>query len=387
MKKTNSFGLIGIIVIIIITALVSSITTGVIMLNNSSINLPNDKINISNDKNLKEFIELYETLLTKYYDKIDKEEIIQAAKEGMVNYLGDDYTTYLKDSEYENMINELSGTYNGIGVAINGNLIVKVIPNTPAERAGLQPNDVIIKVNDQIVEGMNTSQIVKMIKDESTSEVNLEIKRNEQILKFTIKKETLENITISYEKIKNTSIGYISLQNFSENLDKQVLKALNELENEGISSLIIDVRDNVGGYLSAAEQTASLFLEKGKTIYSLETSETKYSYADKTDKKTTYPIIVLMNGNSASASEILAAALKDSYGATLVGTNSYGKGKVQQVISLDDSNPVKVSTAKWLRPTGVCIDGVGLTPDYNINFTGINGIDEQLEKAIELLSY
>jgi len=385
MKKTNGFGLFGVIVIIIITALVSSIATGVIMLNNSSINTLGETIDLTKDEDLQEFIQVYETILSKYYDEIDKKAMLEAAEEGMLDFLGDKYTTYLEDSEYEEIINELSGTYNGIGVAIKGNSIVNVTPSSPAEKAGILANDTLIKVNDIDVQNMNSEEIVALIKNNETKIVNLEISRNGDSLHFSITKEDLENVTVSYQKLENTNIGYISLQNFSENLDSQVSKALTDLESQGINSLIIDVRDNVGGYLSAAEDTASLFLSEGKNIYSLQTSENKFTYSDKTKEKRTYPIVVLMNGNSASASEILAAALKESYGATLVGTKSYGKGKVQQVLSLNSGDSVKVSTAKWLTPNGDCIDGIGIMPDYNVVFTGVNQVDEQLNKAIELL--
>jgi len=385
MKKTNGFGLFGVIVIIIITALVSSIATGVIMLNNSSINTLGETIDLTKDEDLQEFIQVYETILSKYYDEIDKKAMLEAAEEGMLDFLGDKYTTYLEDSEYEEIINELSGTYNGIGVAIKGNSIVNVTPSSPAEKAGILANDTLIKVNDIDVQNMNSEEIVALIKNNETKIVNLEISRNGDSLHLSITKEDLENVTVSYQKLENTNIGYISLQNFSENLDSQVSKALTDLESQGINSLIIDVRDNVGGYLSAAEDTASLFLSEGKNIYSLQTSENKFTYSDKTKEKRTYPIVVLMNGNSASASEILAAALKESYGATLVGTKSYGKGKVQQVLSLNSGDSVKVSTAKWLTPNGDCIDGIGIMPDYNVVFTGVNQVDEQLNKAIELL--
>ena len=385
MKKTNGFGLLGVIIIIIITALVSSVATGVIMINNTNVTTNGVSINLSDDEDLQEFIQVYETLLSKYYDEIDKKGMLEAAEQGMLDFLGDKYTTYLDDSEYNQIIDELSGTYNGIGIAIRSNNIISVTENSPAAKAGIIANDIIIKINNIDVQNKSSEEIVSLIKDNNIKVVELEINRNNSILNFSVMKENLENVTISYKKIDNTSIGYISLRNFSENLDTQVKKALNELEKQEINSLIIDVRDNVGGYLSAAENTASLFLEEGKTIYSLETSNNKFTYSDKTKEKRNYPIVILMNSNSASASEILAAALKESYGATLVGTKSYWKGKVQQVLSLNSGDSVKVSTAKWLTPKGDCIDGIGIMPDYSVAFTGINENDEQLSKAIELL--
>lgn len=378
MKKTKGFGLLGVIVIIIITAIVSSIATGVIMLNNTSSGINNSKINITNDKDLQKFIEIYETLTTKYYEGINKEELLDAAKEGMSEYLGDKYTTFLGDSEYEKMLEELSGNYDGIGIRIQANKVISVTLNSPADKAGIKKNDNIISINGINVENMDANFIGNLIKKDNNKIVNLEIKRNDEIIKFTIEKEKLP--TITYYKIDDTNIGYLYIENFSEDLSTQVSKALTELEKKGINSLIIDVRDNVGGYLSAAEDTASLFLENGKVIYSLRSNNNEFAYNDKTTEKREYPIAVLINGGSASAAEILAAALKESYNATLIGTKSYGKGKVQQVI-----DSFKFTSAEWLTPLGKCIDGVGITPDYNILYENTGIYDSQLNKAIEIL--
>lgn len=378
MKKTNGFGLFGIIIIMIITAIVSSIATGVIMLNSQTDIINNDNSNIYNDEDLEEFIEVYETIVSKYYDEIDKKGMLEAAEEGMLNFLGDKYTTFLEDSEYDEIVSELSGTYSGIGIAIENNVIVEITKNSPAESVGLQPNDVLIKINAYDVSNMTGSEISEIIK-KSSGVINLVVLRNGLELNFNVEKTNLINIAIDYEIIENTNVGYLEIKKFSENLSEQVDQALTELENLGISSLIIDVRDNVGGYLSAAEDTASLFLESGKVIYYLETSNNTLTYKDETKEKRNYNIVVLINGNSASAAEILAAALKESYGAKLVGTKSYGKGKVQQIVA----DSAKYTFAKWLTPNKKCIDGIGITPDYIVSNTNI---DSQLNKAIELLS-
>lgn len=385
MKKTKGFGLIGIIIIMIITALVSSIATGVIMLNNPGFGINGTKLDLLKDDALQDFIEVYETILSKYYDEVDKKGMLEAAEKGMLDFLGDKYTTYLEDEEYQNILDELSGIYNGIGVTIEGTKIINITPLSPAEKSGLIAGDSITKINGVDVTGMNSEQIGKIIKGANVKIVNLEVNRNNELLNFSIKKEDLVNPTISYQVLENTSIGYIYIKTFSQNLSSQVSDALKDLEKNGITSLIIDVRDNAGGYLSAAEETASLFLEEDKIIYSLKTTNSKYTYSDETKEKRTYPIAVLINNGSASASEILAAALKESYNALLVGTKSYGKGKVQQVVSLNNGDSVKVSTAEWLTPTGNCIEGIGLSPDYNIMYSTVEAYDSQLNKAIELL--
>jgi len=351
------------------------------MLNNNSTGVIGSNVDLSQDDELLEFINVYETLVSKYYEKIDRKGMLEAAEEGMLDFLGDKYTTYLEDSEYQEIMEELSGTYDGIGISVENNVVVGVTESSPANSAGILTNDIILKINNTSVEGMSGNDISELIKNSNIKEIKLEINRNGQILNFTLEKASLINPVINYEKVAGTNIGYLSIENFSKNLSAQVSNALKKLENEGITSLIIDVRDNVGGYLSAAEETASLFLEEGKNIYSLETSTNTYKYNDETKEKRDYPVVVLININSASASEILAAALKESYGATLVGTKSYGKGKVQQI--LGDS--VKYTFAKWLTPSGNYIDNVGLVPDYNIACTDCSIIDTQLSKAIELL--
>lgn len=380
MKKTKGFGLFEIIIIIVITALVSSITTGVIVLN-SSVEIDNETAkNIIEDEELMDFINVYETVVSKYYDEIDKEGMLKAAEEGMLNFLGDKYTTYLDDTEYSSIISELASTYNGIGITINNNQIVDITKDSPAEKAGLEVNDLILKINGDVVQEMSSEEIGQIIKN-SDSQIQLEIIRNGLELVYSVEKTELINVSVNYEVISDSSIGYLHISKFSENLAEQVNLALEDLEKEGIKSLIIDVRDNVGGYLSAAEKTASLFLSYGKVIYSLQTSSNTVVYKDTTKEKREYPIIVLINNGSASAAEILASALKESYGATLVGATTYGKGKVQQIIG----DSAKYTFAKWLTPNGTCIDGIGISPDYTVSNYSSTSVDNQLNKAIELL--
>lgn len=382
LKKAKGFGLIETIVIIIVTAIVSSITTGVIMLNSSStIDRENVK-NIADDENLMNFINIYETLKNRYFDEIDTEGMLKAAEEGMLDFLGDKYTTYLEDNEYTSLIDELSSTYSGIGILIDSSKkIIDVTNNSPAEKVGLEVQDLILKINNEDVTTKTAEEVKEIIKNSSKT-INLTINRNNVELSFDVEKTQLANITISSKKIENTQIGYLKIEKFSENLDEQVKEALEDLEKNGINSLIIDVRDNVGGYLLAAENTASLFLKQGKVIYSLETNDNNIIYKDKTKEKRDYEIVVLINSKSASASEILASALKESYGATLVGNKTYGKGKVQQIVGTS----AKYTFAKWLTPNGNCIDGIGILPDYDVSNTIEDSIDQQLNKAIELLS-
>ncbi len=378
LQKNKVFNLIEIIFIMILTAIVSIVATGIIMLKGDG----KDVTIVNKDDDLQEFVEVYNTIINKYYTKeIDKKELLKAAKEGMINYLGDRYTTYLQDDEYKEILDELGEKYEGVGIGINKNTIVSVTEGSPAEKAGILIGDKITRIDGMEVNENNSTQIKKYISDENTKVVKLEITRGNEILQFSLTKEELNNIVISSKIIDGTKTGYLSISKFSISLDKQVSEALDSLEKSGIENLIIDLTNNVGGYLTSAEKTASLFLEEGKVIYTLETSDNKNTYRDNTKEKRTYPIVVLINNNTASAAEILAAALKESYGATLIGTQSFGKGKVQEVTGLASGDSMKLTTAKWLTPNSVCIDGVGLNPDIIISDS-----NEQMNKALEILN-
>lgn len=385
MKNNKGFNLISVIIIIFITSIASAITAGVIVTNNYNLAYKG----LSNDKELNEFLKTYSNIINNYYDEIDKEKMIDSAINGMLNYLGDNYTTYLTKEQREDLEERLSGSYYGIGVTYNGTEIVDVTKNGPAEAAGLKAGDKFISVGGTDVREVPNA-IKALIQDAKGKTISIVVERDGEQLTFDVKVESIPS-SVRYELLEN-KIGYMKIDIFSEPLTTQVEKALSDLESKGMEKLIIDLRDNSGGYLDSAETTASLFLKEGKLIYSLEDKNEKEDYYDKTQTSREYPIVILINEKSASSSEILAAALKDSYGAVLVGEKSYGKGKVQQTIKLDDGSMAKYTSAKWLRPTGECIDEIGLTPDYEVSLTYETNedgqqtvIDTQLNKAIEVI--
>lgn len=387
MKKNKGFNLISVIVIICISSITSAIMAGVIVTNNYDLTYKG----LSDDAELSEFLKTYSNIIDNYYEDIDKTKMLDAAINGMLNYLGDNYTTYLNEEQTKELETRLSGVYEGIGVTLSANQIIKIEDNSPAKKSGLLVGDKIVSVDGTDVTNAPNA-ISALIKASDKDEVSLGINRNEENLVVKVGVASIEISAIEYEMLEN-NIGYISISIFSRPLTSQMQKALTFLEASGMKKLIIDLRDNTGGYLDSAETTASLFLEKGKVIYSLEDKNDKESFKDETDEKRTYPIVVLINENSASSAEILAAALKDSYGATLVGQKSFGKGKVQQTVELEDGSMAKYTSAKWLRPNGECIDGIGLTPDYQANLiyevdsdgNQTMSVDTQKNKAIEIL--
>ena len=385
-KETNGFSIKWVIIIIIITAVVTSTTTGVILYNNNRLIIGGS--NLKEDKALQEFLKVYHGIDEDYYSEIDKNGMIDAAISGMLDYLGEDYSTYLNQKESENLANSLSGKYQGIGISISeGNKIVKVHDGTPAKKAGLQVGDIITWINDKSTDGLQSVEVANLINKTGDNKISVNREGNE--ITYHIKGETINTpLTSQIIEEENNKIGYIYISAFTSTVGEEFKKALGELESEGISSLIIDMRYNYGGYLKGATDIANFLLEKDKIIYTLEGKDSREVYRDQTDEHRAYPIVVLVNDSSASASEVLASALKDSYGATIVGQITYGKGRVQQARTLEDGSMVKYTTAKWLRPNGECIDEVGIIPDYieeiKKNEDGTY-TDQQYQKAIELL--
>lgn len=386
LKKTK-FELWEVIAITLFSSLVMSFCTGYLVYRSSC----GKVTSVNGDEYLAELYKAYDEIKSNYYSSVDLGSLVDAGIKGMFSYLGDPYTTYLDKDQTDNLTDSLKGTQHGIGVLINLSdeekkiIISKVYDNTPAKEAGLVSGDEIVKVNDKLVsESENLKDITALIK--SSDEVRLVIQRDGVDKEYTLKTADFYNPSVEENIIEGANgdkIGYLQISKFNETAYEQFNQKLNKIEATGINSLIIDLRGNTGGFLSAATKISELFLKKGEVIYSLnEQSGTKVTY-DETEESRNYKVFVLVNESSASASEILAAALQDSYGAILVGTTTYGKGKVQKTNKMSDGTMYKYTRAKWLTPKGECIDGVGLKPDIEISNGNELLKDLVLEKAIE----
>lgn len=377
--KTATFNLIEVIVIIIMTSLVVSVSTGIIVYKNY---YKIDKTS-SNKDYLKELEYAYNNILNSYVEKVDEKELTNAAIKGMYNYLGDPYTSYLDKDSTDNLMDRLKGEYKGIGVEIttneSGTVVMTVFENSPAEEAGIMVGDIITKVKGVDVNGKTTSEVSNMIKS-TNGNVEIEVNRGGITKTLTLKVSTVRIKTVIKNKYDKT--GYLRIETFSNTTYKQFKENLETLEKDGIENLIVDVRNNGGGFLNSAVEIAELFVEKGKPIYGLQTKDKKEMYKDTTKEKRDYKVMVLINGGSASASEVLAAALKESYGATLLGTKSYGKGTVQDTSELESGGMIKYTTAYWLTPKGVTINEKGLTPDIEVTGSFKDGMT--LENDVEL---
>lgn len=386
MNREKGFNLKEVIIIIIATALLTSITTGVIVYNQNKLTKNITYKDLNEDEALKEFLDVYASLIDEYYESVDKTALLESAISAMFNYLGEDYSTYMSKEETDELAEKLLGEYKGIGVSLNtSNEIVGFISGGAAEQSGMQIGDKIIGINNKDAINMTTDELSEIIASASLGEnINIKVKRGEEELNFKVENKKII-VPATTSQMFEENIGYLKITTFSNTLKEQVSESLKELEGQNMNSLIIDLRNNTGGYLSAAKDVASIFLEKGSIIYSLEEKEGTKEYKDTTDEKRDYKIVILYNENSASASEVLIAALKDHNKAETVGMVSYGKGKVQQTHTLEDGSMIKYTSAKWLTPNGICIDGIGITPDYIvIDDDATQDIDEELMKAIEV---
>ena len=355
--------------------------------------------NSSVPSELKEFVDTYNDIVNNYYDKVNKEELIDAGIKGMINYLDDPYATYFDGTSSTNFNQTLEGNYEGVGIEVtldNSKVkITKVFADTPAKKAGIKVGDYITKVNGESVEGKSLSDVVSLIKTAKNKEVEITITRDNQEKTMKVTRTTVDMPYTSskvYEE-NGKKIGYLKIEMFSNNITKQVKKELESLKKKNIDKLVIDVRDNPGGYLTQVTEILSLFMTKKDVIYQLQTKNNKEKVYSTSSKATySYPVVVLINENSASASEILASAFKETYNAEIVGVNSYGKGTVQKTGDLNNGDTIKYTVQKWLTPKGNWINEKGVTPTKEVklelkeNETLTEDNDNQLKAAIELAS-
>ena len=348
---------------------------------------------------LDKVIDTYYAIVDNYYGELDKNSLVEGAVEGMISRVGDTFTSYADTDTTESFNEKINGSYEGIGCSVatytDGTIVVvSVFEDSPAKKAGLEVGDIILKVDGESYEGKNSIDISNYIKDSGKDKVVITIKRNDEEKDITINLSKVEIPYVNGEILEanDKKIGYISISLFAGTTYKQFENKLKELEKEDITGLIIDVRSNSGGYLSSVTDICSLFLNKGSIIYQLEDTSGTVKKKDTTKEKRTYPVAVLINKESASASEILASAIKESYKGLVVGTNSYGKGTVQQTKKLLDGSMIKYTTQKWLTPDGNFINEVGVTPTNIVELSEeyfenpSRSTDNQLQEALNLLT-
>lgn len=321
----------------------------------------------------KQLYEAYDALKDKYYEDVEEDQLIHGAINGLFDSLGDPYSDYMDKEEATSFNDSLSSSFQGIGAEIserNGYImIVSPIKNTPAEKAGLQPKDLVLSVDGKSVKGMSSTEAVLLIRGEKGTKVTLSIQRGDATpFNVTIVRDDIPVETV-YGDIDENGIAHFQITSFSENTATELEKLLEEFEKQGMTAIILDVRQNPGGFLKAAIDISNLFVESGKTIVQIQEKDQEPSIV-KADNGIKYnlPITVLIDEGSASASEILAGALKESAGAKLIGLTSFGKGTMQEVLYMEDGANLKFTTGKWLTPDGNWINEKGIKPDVEVKY-------------------
>lgn len=329
--------------------------------------------------------EIQALMETYYLEEIDAEQVEDYLYKGAVAGLGDIYAAYYTEEEYQSMIDSTNGSYYGIGVEISQNMttgiitISRIFEGSPAEEAGLLPGDVIYRIAGQEVTGEDLNKVVALIKGEEYTTVAVEVARDgeDDYLEFEVERRTIEVPTVESEMLEN-QIGYIAITSFDDVTTDQFMTALDTLESQGMEALVVDLRNNGGGLVSSVCAILDRLLPEGLIVYTEDkygNREEEYSDAEHYFDK---PLAVLVNGNSASASEIFAGAIKDYGIGTLVGTTTYGKGIVQKIYPLSDGTAVKLTVSKYYTPNGNNIHGTGIEPDVVVE------LDEDLRYEVEV---
>ena len=355
---------------------------------------------ISDANKYSDLFELRSLLMAKYDGDIDDTVLLEGAMKGMASALGDPYTVYMNSDEYKNFI-ESNNNFYGIGAQIGVRdgkvVIISPIEGSPADRAGIKAGDVILQVDDYEVTDANSEEVVSRVRGEKGVSVKLIIKRGEETLQFDIVREEIQSESVKGEILEG-NIGYIQITTFSdEDVSVKFTEKLNELKESGMERLILDLRGNPGGYLDKCVEIASNFIPKGEMItYTIDKYDNKQVSLSQGGNTIGMPLVVLVNGGSASASEVVTGALKDNNVATVIGTTTFGKGIVQQLIpfvqSDGDTGAIKVTTSKYYCPNGENIHGKGIEPDINVELSEevlsqeySRDIDTQFQKALEVI--
>ncbi len=393
-ESKNTFHTSEVVFLIVITCIVS-IFMGIAVSSRFGTK-PTTK---SENEFVSKLLEHYQYIKDHYYEDVDDEILLNGAIAGMVEALGDPFSTFIDEESSENFNMSLDGNYSGIGIEIvnnkEGNIqIVGVFPSSPAAQAGVQVNDIVIAIDGNDMTGKDKSELTKYVKENNLEQFTLTVLRAEETIDISVKKAVVEIPSVSSKVFEQNGkkVGYIYFSIFSNTTDRQFQKELKSLEEQGIDSLIIDVRENSGGHLTTAINIVSLFLDQTKIIYQIEMKGETTKYYSKGTKTQSYPIVVLQNGNSASAAELLSGALKESYGATIIGETSYGKGTVQELVDVDDHIEYKFTTKKWLTPNGNWIHKKGITPDIEVQLdlnyltNPSDATDNQLQEALHYLT-
>lgn len=342
-------------------------------------------------------MELLNSLIDRYYiGDVDETDLSEGVYKGYIEGLGDPYSVYYDEEETKQMSESLSGEFGGVGALMSQDretgviTVLQVYDGSPAQEAGMRDGDTLYKVEGEEVTGEDLSDVVSKVKGEKGTQVTLTVLRADtgEEEELTITRDTIEAQTVSCE-MKEGNVGYIRITEFDTVTYEQYKEALEDLEDQGMERLIVDLRSNPGGNLDTVCDILDLMLPEGLIVYTEDKNGEREEYTSDEENQFDKPLVVMMNGYSASASEIFAGAIQDYGLGQVVGTQSYGKGVVQSVFDLQDGTSVKLTIAEYFTPNGRSIDGEGITPDVEVEYQYDENnpdADNQLEKAMEVVA-
>ena len=395
-KEKRSIKIKYIIIMIIVALCVAVISSEFTIFYYTSNLFEKEEVAQNADENIEaiaETLKNFRTIINQTYvgyTEIDEQKMMDETIKGYVNGLGDEYSEYMTAKEWEEYQADSLGNYVGIGIYMstdkNGNVVVvSPIKDTPAEEAGLESGDIIVYVNDESVIGIPTDEVSSKIKGEEGTKVKITVLREEEYLDFEIERKAIKVYHVETEMLEN-NVGYMALLTFDEGCAQEVKSAYEDLKSQGAKKIILDLRNYTGGLVNECLQIADMMLPKEAIeLITIDAKGNEEISTSKNDPIIDCEMVVLINEYSASASEILVAALKENDVAEVVGTTSYGKGVIQSVIPLQDGSVLKLTVSEYFTPKKNKINKVGVKPDYEVELDYENEIDTQLNKAKELL--
>ena len=335
------------------------------------------------------FLRTMKLLKRNYNGEVDNHQLFDGALKGMVESVGDPYTVYLNKKDFQQLSEMTVGSFGGIGIVFgkrgNDYVVISALEDNPGAKAGIKSGDIITAIDDKSTREMNMEQVANKIRGKYGTTVTLELKDKEgKLRKVNVVRAEIKNPSVAGQILANTKIGYIRIAIFNENTGDDFAKKYAELEKQGMQALVLDLRENPGGILDAGVAVARMLVPKGPIVSVIDKNGNKFEETSSLEK-VKYPLAVLVDHGSASASEIVAGAIKDTKSGKLFGVKTFGKGSVQSVYRLDNNTAVKITVAKYYTPSGVSIHNVGIEPDVKVELPDDATVDVQLKAAEDYL--
>ena len=344
----------------------------------------------TNHQNIGKLLQVVAIIKTQYLEDVPVSGMMEGAARGIVESLNDPYSVYLNQEEYEEFRQHIEGSIGGIGIFVSVNeeekfVVYSVIKGTPANKAGLQKGDIIFRVNDKLASEMDIDEAVANMRGEPGTEVQVGVLRDGEIKDFKVTRDIIDIPTVESTVLED-DIGYLQLNLFASNSDEALVEHLAKLKQEKIKGLVLDLRDNPGGDLESAVNISGYFVPKGPVVYIVDNRGRTKSMENNSPVELGVPLVVLINEGSASASEVLAGAIKDTNSGILIGEKSFGKALVQVLIEMKGGDAMKLTTAKYLTPNKTDIQAKGIEPDIQVSLMVDDTEDTQLKKALDVLA-